>query len=311
MSQLRAIVDKLLTNVSSIYVPKGYISEQLFPYLPVKQTTGKLAKYGTSHLRIENTVKKGRGKYREIESIVRQTSSYEIEGHGLEGMVSKEDYANVEAPFDAEKDETLGISTILWNEKEKSLADALASTAVVTQNVTLSGGSQYSDYLNSSPVQDFAVARAAVKNGCGAPPDTAWMDYDVWNMLRFHPQILDALGYKFARPGGLAVNELATAMGVQKLFVANALYESAKEGQTSALKSIWGKNIWFGVMPDSPQPYQISAGYRLGYQGEQPRKVYKTNNFNPPGSTKILVEDNYQHLISNTGAIYLLASAIA
>ena len=311
MSQLVAIIDQLLTNVSNIYIPKGFISEQLFPYIGVKNTTGKLAKYGTSHLRLENTVKAGRGKFREVEPIVRLNSEYTIEGHGLEGMVTKEDYANVIAPYDAEKDETLGISTLLWVEKEYVLASALSNTAVVTQYVTLVAGQQYSDYLNSTPVNDFTAARAAVYAGCGVQPNVAWMSWDVWNVLRFHPQLLDALGFKFNRPGGLQMDELALAMGVEKVLVADAKYESAKQNQTSALLSIWGKNIWFGVIPDSAQPYQVSAGYRLGYMGEQPRKVYKTNNFNPPGSTKILVEDNYDHFLSTVTALYMIQNAVA
>jgi len=311
MSQVRAIVDKLLTNVSNMLIPEGFISEQLFPYIGVKQSTGKLAKYGNSHLRVENSIKVGRGKYREVNPISRSTTTYQIEGHGLEGMQTPDDYRNVEAPYDAEKDETIGISTMLWVEKEKVLADNLASTAIVTQNVTLVGGQQYSDYNNSTPVEDFATARAAVKAGCGVPPNVAWMSWEVWNMLRYHPELLTALGYKYARPDGLSLDELAKAMGVMKVLVASAMYNSAVAGQTDSLAAIWGKHIWFGVLPESAQPYQVSAGYRLGYIGEQPRKVYKLNNFNPPGSTAVLVEDNYDHLISNALALYLIKNAIA
>lgn len=311
MSQLRAIVDKLLTNVSSAYIPKGFICENLLPYIGVKQTTGKLAKYGTNYLRLENSQKKGRGKYREVEPIVRSSTTYEIEGHGLEGMVTKEDYLNVESPYDAEKDETMGISMLLWVEKELLLATALASTATITQNVTLVGGQQYSDKLSSTPIQDFETARASVRAGCGVPPNVAFMSWEVWNVLRFHPQLLDSLGFKFNRTGGLTNDEMAVAMGVEKIIVASAMYDNSKEGQASVLAPIWGKNIWFAVIPDSAQPYQVSMGYRLGYQGEQPRKVFKTNNFNPPGSTKILCEDNYDQLLSNILAVYLIKNAVA
>lgn len=311
MSQTRAIVDKLLTNVSSMFIPQGFISEQLFPFIGVKQSTGKLAKYGLSHLRIENSVKVGRGKYRQVNPITRSTTTYQIEGHGLEGMVSADDYRNVEAPYDAEKDETVGITTMLWVEKEKVLADVLASTAIVTQNVTLVGGQQYSDFNNSTPVEDFATARAAVKAGCGVVPDTAWMAWEVWNMLRYHPQLLTVLGYKYARPDGLSNDELAKAMGVKKILIAESMYNSANEGAADVLAPIWGKHIWFGVLPESAQPYQVSAGYRLGYIGEQPRKVYKMANFNPPNSTALLVEDNYDHLLSNALALYLIKNAVA
>jgi len=309
---MRAIVDKLITNVSSMFVPVGYISEQLLPYVPVKQYTGKLGKYGRQHLRLENSVKAGRGKYRQVEAIARSTDSYSIEGHGLEGMVTKEDYANVEAPFDAERDEAMGISTLLWIEKEKILADNLANTAVLTNNTTLSGSDQYSDYMNSTPLEDFLAYRAAIRAKCGQYPNAAFMDKAVADVLRFHPQLLDLLGFKFSRPGGLNDQELARALNVDRVIVADVSYEPTVEGQTVGdLSTVWGKHLWFAVLPESAAPMQVSLGYRLGLVGEQPRKVTKWPINNPTGATAILVEDEYDYLLSNVGAAFLVKDAIA
>lgn len=311
MSQLKPIFDPLLTNASSALIPKGYICEELLPYIGAVTSTGLLAKYGTNHLRVEKSLRGGRGAYKRIESIARSTAAYSIEGHGLESIVTADDYRNVQSPYKAEEDEVMGLTQLLWTDKEYNLAAALASTSIVTQYTTLTGTNQYDDFLNSDPIDDFATARSTVKSGCGMLPNVAFMDELVWNKLRFHPQMLDALGFKQNRPGGLTKDEMAVAMGVEKVLIAGAVYESAKEGQTSSLASIWGKHIWFAQLPDKAAPYQVSAGYWIGYEGEQPRKVYKQNNFNPPGSTLILCEDNYDHVISNVGAIYRIASAIA
>ncbi len=311
MAQTKAIVDKLLTNVSSMYKPDGYISEVLFPQVPVVQKTGKLAKYGLSHLRVETSYAGGRGKYRRAETTARSTTSYDIEGHGLEGLVTKDDYRNVEKPYDAEVDETEGLSSTLWVEKEVGLAGVLASTANITQNTTLSGNSQLSDYDNSDPIGVFATGRAAVRSGCGKAPDTVWMDWAVKNKLKYHPALLDLLGFKYDRPGGLADNELAMALDVKRVLIADVSYNSAKEGQADVLASAWGKHIWFGVLPSAAAIRQVSAGYMFTYQGSTPRKVYKEAVFNPPGATSILVEDEYDFVISNVGAIYLIKDAIA
>lgn len=311
MSQLRAIVDKLLTGVSSAYVPKGFISEMVLPTVQSKQYSGLLGKYGTNHLRIENSVKGGRGKYRQVETRVYSTTSYLIEGHGLEGFVSKEDFANVEEPFDAERDETIGLSTVLWLEKEKSLADTLTSNSILTQYTALSGTGQLSDFANSDPIGVFATARSTILNATGMMPNLAIMDIQVWNTLRFHPQMLDALGYKWARPGGLEEDEMARAMGVEQVLFGTARYESAKEGQSSSLASVWGKNIIFAVAPPKPEIMQKSLGYLVRPIGSQPRKVYKQTNFNPPGSVAVLVEDEYDMLISDAACGYLIQTAIA
>lgn len=312
MAQLGAIQDLLLTNVSAgLFMDQwNLVCEKFFPVVKSVQSTGKLGKYGNQHLRIESSLKAGRGKYRRVETITRSTTSYSIDGHGLEGLVTPDDYRNVQLPFDAEKDETIGLTTMLLLEKEQVLASAVTSTSNIAQNTTLVGPSQFSDYANSDPLSQFATARETVREGCGVRPDTAVMDYLVYNKLRFHPQLLDSLGYKWDRPGGLNDQELAAAMDVKKILLPDALYNNAAEGQADALTPIWGKDILFAVLPPSPVPRQISLGYVFTYN-EQPRKVYKKEAFNPPGSNKILVEDSYQYLITNASAGYLIKAAVA
>jgi hypothetical protein len=100
-------------------------------------------------------------------------------------------------------------------------------------------------------------------------------------------------------------------MGVKRVLVAMSTYESAVEGQTSSLAAIWGKHIVFGVFPDSAKVRQVSVGYRVQFNGNTPRKVYKSPSFNPPNATLILVEDDYDLLVSNAAAAYLYKSVIA
>jgi hypothetical protein len=310
-TQVKAIVDMLLSGVSSMYVPDGYISEMVLPMVSSPAYTGKLAKYGADHLRLENTRAIGKSAYRRAEPISRSQSTYSIEGHGLEGIVSRADYANVQDPYKAEEDEALGLTTLLWIEKESLLAAQILSTSVMTVNTTLSGTSQYSDYINSDPVGDFSTGRAAIVNNCGAKPSKAVFDYQVGNKLRYHPGLLENLGYKYDRPDGLREDELAKAMDVQSVAVGMARYNSPNEGQTDSLAAVWGKDICFLVAPPAPMPYQVSAGYRVQLDGETPRKVSKYPLDNPRGATGILVDDDYQFFISNVNAAYLIKAAIA
>jgi hypothetical protein len=310
-AQMKAQVDKLLTAASSKFVPTGFISEVLLPFIGVVQTTGKFGKHGLGHLRIVNTLAGGRGRFPSVDVRTYSTVNYEIEAHGLEGMVSPQDYRNVEDPFDAEKDETDAISTMLFLGKEKSLADTLADTAVLTQNVTLSGTSQFSDYANSDPLSVAATARKAVRDGSGMAPNALWMDWAVYNVLRFHPAVLDYLGFKDSRPGGLTGEELAKAFDVKRVLIAESMYNSAKQGQADVLAPIWGKHMWFGVAPEKAAKDQVSLGYRLGYAGKSPRQVSKWDLNNPSGAKAILVEDHYDQLLSNAGAAYLVKNAIA
>jgi hypothetical protein len=308
MAQLTAIVDKLLTQASAAYIPEGFICEKMFPEIKVTQSSGKLAKYGTNHLRIETNYVGGRGKYRRVEAIVRSQSTYTIEGHGLEGNASKSDKENLDSPYNAERDEVIGLTTQLLLEKEKTLGDAL-STSNLTNNTTLSGTAQWNDYANSDPIANASTARTTIKAACGAVPNALIMSWEVWNKIRFSSKILDALGYKYNRSGGLSEDELAVAFGVKKLLVSSAMYESAAEGQTSSLAACLGKKAIFAVLPDRAAPYQSSLGYQI--QQSTPRRVYKWQVNNPPETTAILVEDSYDLFLADVNCGYLIQNVIA
>jgi len=312
MSQLSAIVDKLLTEVSVAYIPSGYISESLFPNIPVMQTTGKLAKYSNSHIRVQApSYMGGRGVARRVDTITRSQSTFEVERHGLEGIVTKDDYRNVEKPYDAEKDETIGLTTALWLEKERALSNSLGDTAILTQNTTLSGTSQFNDYTNSDPLGVFKAAQLAVKAGCGMPANTAIVPWEIAQTLYYHPQILDRFGGKYNQLGGVTLELLKLALSVEKLFVPTPTYNSSKEGQSDSLAAVWSKNVIFAVIPDSAAPYQTSLGYYLTMKDEGPRQVYKQALRNPPEANSIIVMDSYDYLLSNTAAAYLVKDAIA
>ena len=311
MSQMKAIVDKLLTNVSSMYVPEGYISESILPTLSVKQKTGKLGKYGLNHLRIVNAKMGGRGRAARFEPIVRDSDLYSIESHGLEGLVVEDDYSNVEEPFDAEKDETLGLTTTLWTAKEFAIASVLFDTAIITQNITLAAATdKYDDYVNSKPLENFRDGQNGILDGCGKMPNRAIMSQKVFNALKYHPAILRSLGFADNRAGTLNVAEIAHAIGVETLHVADAAFNNAKLGQADSLSQIWGDSILMYYAPKTAAKYQQSLGYYMTMKGRGPRRVFKFSVNNPPNSKGIIVQDDYQFALTNVKCAYLIKDCL-
>jgi len=311
VAQTKALIDKFLTMASKGYQPEGFIADQIFPVVNVKEKSGILAGYGNNHIRIMNTVYGGRGKAPRFESNTRSSDTYLVESHGLEGLVTPDDYRNVEDPYDAEKDETLFLVTVLKISREKALADVFTSTSTLTRNQTLSGSSQFSDYVNSDPLGKFKTAQESVYDGCGAKPNTGVMSWKVFNTLSYHPGILDSLGFAQNRAGTLQEAEVASAMKVQRLLVGEPKYNSAALGQTDVLSDIWGKDVVFAVLPKTAMKMQVSMGYQVRLIGEAPYATSKWEENNPRGATGILTTDHYDDLLSNVNAAYLIKNAIA
>lgn len=312
MSQMKAQVDKLLTNVSNGYFPEGLVSEKILPQIEVAQDSGILGYYGKNHLRLENSVVGGEGRARKVKSMVYNVDrTYLIQPHELQGEVTESDYRNVELPFDAEKDETLGLTTLIALEKENVIASALQSSSILTQNVTLSGTSQFSDYNNSNPISVVKTAQNAVLAGCGKMPNKAIVPALVANTLRYHPQVLQNLGFAQNRAGQLTNQELAKFLNVEEIFIPDAAYNSAKEGQADVMAQIWGKHITFLVAPKAAGKYQVSLGYYLKRSGIAARRVKKWNIEETFGNTGILVGDYYQFRLVDVTAGYLVKDVIA
>lgn len=309
MTQNRAIVDKLLTNVSRKYIPVGFISEQVLPVAQVKQTSGKIGYYGKEHLRIESSLVGGKLAYPRITATVRNSDTYLVEKHGLSDIVTEEDFDNVEQPFDARKDATEDLGFKLWLEKEFALASQIQSTSVITQNTTLSGTSQYNDYVNSTPIQNFRTAKSTILGASGMLPNLAVMSWDVAEVLKYHPDLIDLVKHTNSVADGLSMGQLALALGVQQVLIGLVSYNSAVEGQTDALTQLWGKSLTFMVAPKTAGKKQVTLGYRV--QKRNPRRVFRNKLGNPPNSEEILVDDSYQWLIVDTTAAYLIKDAVS
>ena len=308
---MKAQVDKLLSNVSNSYQSAGFVSELILPMISPAQYSGLLGGYGNNHLKLEGMLAGGLGKYKNVNPITTTQTPYNIGSYGLEGFVSARDRANYDQPFEAERDMVAGLTSLITIFKEVTLASTMANTAILTQGTTLTGTNQWNDYTNSTPIGDVNAAKVAIKNSTGVLPNFMVLDWAVANTLKYHPQLLNNLGFNFARPGGLTAQEIAMALDIEKIYVATCNYDSAKEGQTSIFVPIWGKNAYFGYAPNSAAPFQASLGYRLQKSGTSPRRVFKYTVNNPPDTTAILVDDEFQFFLSNPLAAYRITNSIA
>lgn len=311
MAQTKAQVDKLLTNVSNGYFPKGYIADLVLPEIAVKQKTGIIGAYGSEHLRIEDDIIGGRAEAKRVDGVVRKTEKlYSVKSHALEGVVTEDDKNNVEDPFDAESDETAALTHLILTNKEKALADNLFNPLVITQTVALAGANKWSAYSTSTPLTNFKDAQNIVLDGCGLMPNACLISQKVFNTLQYHPSILSTLGFQQNRAGQLTVQEVAKAMGVDELLIGNVAYNTSKKGQADSFGQLWSDAALFYVKPSGPAKMQTSLGYKMKLTGSAARQVYKYSLNNPPNSEAIIVKEDYSFEITNVKAAYLVTAVL-
>lgn len=309
-----AIVSKLLTGLSNGYFPlmDDFIAEKILPAVKVAQTTGLIGSYSNNHLRIVNTVHTGKGDYQQLESITTSSDTYSIEDHGLHDVITRKTLANFEKPFDAEVDTMLALILAHMNAKDFGLATALHDTAIITQNTTLTGFNQYNnlDHADSTPLVDKIVADNAVRDATGRKPNTLIASERTIDYLRFHDSLMNNLGFKYNRTGGMSTKELAQALNIDKILVGKAMYNASKEGQSDDLTNIWGNHMVYAYIA-KPALRQKTLGFEFRLAGTSPREVSRFTPTMPTKSKGVIVTDNYDQNLLNVECAYLIKDAVA
>ena len=64
------------------------------------------------------------------------------------------------------------------------------TTSTITNNTTLSGTSQWSDYTNSDPIAAIDDAKESVRKASAKKPNSIFMSRPVFVKLKRHPKVI-------------------------------------------------------------------------------------------------------------------------
>ena len=119
--------------------------------------------------------------------------------------------------------------------EEINLFNNILTTANITQNLTLSGTSKWSDYVNSDPVSVVVAARRTVQQQIGDFPNNLLLSQPVLDTLANHPRILDRVKYTAnGARNQLDEQDLARVFKVNKVLVSAAIYQTSNEGEADS-----------------------------------------------------------------------------
>lgn len=304
-----AKVDKLLTQFSQRYANATYISESILPVLKVKEKTGKFAKYGKENFRVytDGILRAPGVRANSIDYSVSQ-GTYSCQERALEKVVPDEYISNTDDPYDPKRDAVATIMDNLWVNQERALAAVLTSTSILTNNTTLSGTSQWSDYANSSPLTDIQTGINTVRTATGMRPNSVWMSYEVMLKLKDHPDVREQLKYT----NGGQFSESAFVAWLKGHFMLDnvdigmAVYDTADEGQTASLASVWGKD--FGIYYKSPRPTLMQATF--GYTFTDVARTVETYREEARVADVVRQRYSYDQNIMDPALAYLIKDAI-
>ena len=306
-SDRQMAVDKILTQFSVAYRNPNYISDLVMPRLKVKESSGKFAKYGKDNLRLESNIERAPGtQARSFDYAVSQ-GTYTCTEKSLEKAVPDEFMDNADDPYDPKRDAAVFCLDKIWVHQENALATAMASASIITQNVTLAGTDQWSDYVNSDPLSDIKTARDTIRLNTAVVPNVAVMNEDVFSTLINHPDIVERIKYVGTVDVEATKRALASLLRVEQVLVGDAVMNTANQGQADSMSDIWGDHFWLLYRPSRPSLMAPAFGYTITDKD----RVADTRDDRAIKSEVVRVCDSYDQTIVDAKCCYGIFSAIA
>jgi hypothetical protein len=225
---------------------ESYIADAVFPRVAVAKKFSWL-EYGLDQFyTVPNTMIGRKSEPREVDftAISREAESV---AHALVDYVPNEDIEvwnampknpGASSPLQVATMGTVGLLRLARERRAAALAFN-AATYLPTQQQTLVGTAQWSDYANSDPAKAIRLAGATML----VKPNKLIIGYDVFMQLCAHPKIVSAV-FPISQLGNGSVNaqQLAGALGLKEVQVGEAYGNTAPEGAAPTNSRIWGKH---------------------------------------------------------------------
>ena len=264
-------VDQPLTNLTLAYAQsqENFIADKVFPTVGVSKQSDKYYIYDRANMNRTGDVAKlaPRTEVNRI-GMTLSTSSYFADVYGLGMDFDEQTLANEDAMLDIRSAGAETLAMRLMIHREEQFATNFFSTGVWGTDNTLSGTDQWSDYTNSTPIQDVTAARRVVQLASGGfKPNTMVVGKEVRDKLINHPDILARLngGATVTNTALITDAKLAEIFEVENFYVMEAVKNSSVEGVAESNAFIGGKNALLAHTPSTAGLMSPAAGLTFAW----------------------------------------------
>lgn len=269
-----AHIDRALTNISVAYLQdaSAFIADKVFPIVPVKRQSDVYYQYSKADFMRDEMQLRGAG----TESAggdygVEAQDPYYCRKHAFHKDVTPEERANYDEPLNADRDATDFVSQKMLIRREMQWANNFFKPGVWGTEYTGKAASPSTDeflqwdQVTSDPIKDITNAGVSMAGATGYRPNTLVLSPKAFNALKNHEDILDRI--KYTQRGIVTEDLLATLFGVDRVFVAWSVVNSAAKGADASVDFIYGKHALLCYSNPAPALRKPSAGYIFAWTG--------------------------------------------
>lgn len=268
-------VSQALTNVSVAYTQQGtWIADRVFPIVPVQRQGDVYWKYdrgdwfrGQAELRAPATESTG-GGYR------LSTDTYYCHVYAVHRDVDDQTRANFRNQFNLDADATRWVTQQLLIKRDRLFLDTYFKASLWTGGESADKNVDWTAAGSGDPIMDVRKASDAIEGTTGYRPNVLVVPSTLMTQLTQHPDIVDRVKYTQGVAAGVTEGNVAAALGVDRIVVANTVYNSGpymedNSGGENALQYMAGDGALLLYAAPNPGLMTPSAGYVFGWTGYQ------------------------------------------
>jgi hypothetical protein len=121
------------------------------------------------------------------------------------------------------------------------------------------------DNASGTPIADIRAQKKAMHTKTGFPPNTLVLAADVWNKLQDAPDFMDRISIQ--RDKIVTKELLASVLELDRVLVADAVQNTAKEGATAVMADVFTDDAFLCYAAPRPALMAPSAGYTFNWTG--------------------------------------------
>jgi|SRR5580765_2326769 len=320
--------DPILTNFSVGYQDQSLYGERIFPVTPVRTQSGRYRVFDRSNWLVYESRREPGTVANEIAGAKWSEDTFETKERSLQVPIFDEERQQLTSQgglanptfggalqLNPETDATTLATRSILLAHELAVSGLVRDPAqyAVANKVTLSGTSQWSDYTGgvtstSNPINDIMVGMRAVYASTFRYPNTLVIPALGLSYIENHPRVVDRFkNFALSIPDAFRV--LTGFEGT--ILAVDSLYNAANNlDATQNITSFWGKDVWLGIVDQSPGLNQFTFGKTFAqiYPDGSTRPTDRWRE-EPRKADIVRTSFKYDLKIVSPGAGYLITTA--
>tara|TARA_R110000787_G_scaffold26344_32_gene73777 strand:+ start:932 stop:1861 length:930 start_codon:yes stop_codon:yes gene_type:complete len=298
-----------LVAITIAYRNQAYIADAVLPRVTVGKQEFRYWQYPVEEtFALPETRVGRRSRPNEIDLTATELAD-KTEDFGLDDPIPQTDIDNAPANHNPIDRATVQLTDYILLDREVRTAALVFAAAnyPVGNKIQLAGTDQFSDFVNSSPID-------VIQTALDAPlmrPNVITMGQAVWTKLSMHPDILKAVHGNDGDTGIARRQAVADLFEVEEILVGQSRLNTAKKGQPAALSRVWGKHISLSYRDRNAD---TRSGLTFGYTAQWGSRVAGTkedSDIGLRGGQRLRVGESVKEKIVAAQAGYFIEDAVA